>query len=112
MRKAYLGIPLGLGVDGWHDIVCCRKKNSISLHYAQLELLSVIFTIIFVFLDDWNPDTLSARTQALFLLGSLLSDRSAADSVWRQLREKPAGPFFSLLLQCLESEASGNAIYK
>ncbi|KAI8434897.1 hypothetical protein MSG28_003373 [Choristoneura fumiferana] len=42
----------------------------------------------------------------LLTLTPVEDDRSAADSVWRQLREKPAGPFFSLLLQCLESDTS------
>ncbi|KAI8434892.1 hypothetical protein MSG28_003373 [Choristoneura fumiferana] len=69
-------------------------------------LHNLLLTLTPVEDDEWSPDALSARTQALFLMGSLLSDRSAADSVWRQLREKPAGPFFSLLLQCLESDTS------
>ncbi|XP_063620705.1 rotatin-like [Cydia splendana] len=56
--------------------------------------------------DELNCDALAARTQALLLLGSLLPDRSTGDSVWTQLRTGPSAPFFSLLLQCLESDVT------
>lgn len=45
--------------------------------------------------------------QALLLLASLLVERTAADTVWTELKDRLALPFFGLVLQSLESDENG-----
>ncbi|XP_063822099.1 uncharacterized protein LOC135072081 [Ostrinia nubilalis] len=54
--------------------------------------------------DEMDAECISARTQALLLLASLLSERGAADSVWEDVRGSRLTSFFCFLLQCLEGD--------
>ncbi|XP_052757353.1 rotatin-like isoform X2 [Galleria mellonella] len=54
--------------------------------------------------DEFDVYTIQARAQGLLLLGSLLTERSASDTVWYELRDRQSIPFFSLLLQSLQSD--------
>ncbi|CAG9097002.1 unnamed protein product [Plutella xylostella] len=56
--------------------------------------------------EDFTKEHISALAQALLLLSTLLRERAACDSVWRQLREDHSGTFFHLLLQTLEVDES------
>ncbi|XP_028161854.1 rotatin-like [Ostrinia furnacalis] len=54
--------------------------------------------------DEMDAECISARTQALLLLASLLSERGAADSVWENVLGSRLTSFFCFLLQCLEGD--------
>ncbi|KAG6442642.1 hypothetical protein O3G_MSEX002455 [Manduca sexta] len=64
--------------------------------------------------EQVNAESLQAYTQALLLLGSLLPESAAADSVWQQLKESSSPSLLHLLCQCLvtdENELQEAALY-
>ncbi|XP_068629806.1 rotatin [Battus philenor] len=54
--------------------------------------------------EEGDGEEISAHTQTLLLLGVLLSDRTASDTIWNELRAKQALPFFFVLKHSLLSD--------
>ncbi|CAD0196842.1 unnamed protein product [Chrysodeixis includens] len=90
---------------------CCRALRAAAVHTsvraglaATKDCLYSLLMSLTPFGEDENELSLVARAQAMSFLASLLSEKAASDSVWRNLRENSATDFFHLLLQCLESD--------
>ncbi|XP_053625820.1 rotatin-like [Plodia interpunctella] len=91
---------------------CCRALVAFAAHKCVRALLaatkdclySLVATLVPLEHDECDELHLSARVQALLLLASLLVERTAADTVWTELKDRLALPFFGLVLQSLESD--------
>ncbi|XP_060800326.1 rotatin [Amyelois transitella] len=67
-------------------------------------LYSLLSTLTPLEEDESDGDHINARMQSLTLLGALLGEHAARDSVWVELKDRFAVPFFSLILQSMESD--------
>ncbi|XP_059057157.1 rotatin-like [Achroia grisella] len=67
-------------------------------------LYSLLMTLTPLEEDEFDVYTIEARSQALLLLGSLLGERAASETVWYELRNRQPIHFFSLLLQSLQTD--------
>ncbi|KAM3963108.1 rotatin [Aphomia sociella] len=90
----------------------CRALSTAATHKCVRTTLSatkdclynLLMTLTPLEKDEFNTAMIQARSQSLLLLGSLLAERAASDTVWHELRDRQSIPFFSLLLQSLQSD--------
>ncbi|RVE48976.1 hypothetical protein evm_006334 [Chilo suppressalis] len=106
-------LPIGSPLDIQRvRAAACRTLNAVTSHKCVRAILAATKDCLHNLVDTLTPlqeeemyaEHIEARAQSLFLLASLLVDRSAAESLWTQLRGNQMTAFFCCLLQGLEAD--------
>ncbi|XP_038215912.1 rotatin-like [Zerene cesonia] len=89
----------------------CRSLYAATTHKCVRAVLASTKDCLYNLISTLTPFDLAeneggvfAQTQAMILLGSLIVDRSASDTLWCELKKNEASDMFNMLLQSLESD--------
>ncbi|CAK1581819.1 unnamed protein product [Parnassius mnemosyne] len=85
-------------------LVAAASHKCVRASLAATKDCLVNLLLTFTSAEEGDRDELTARMQTLLLLASLLTERSASNTVWNELRETQATPFFRLLTLSLQSD--------